>query len=75
MADEVLMNLLNAIGYTPTSNILNCKVKESTYTVEKLELKLNLEFPRPIPVSELADFNNALKKSLVEKSFCSSVVI
>ena len=75
MADQILTNLLEAINFKPTPNILNCKVTDSTLTVDTLELKLGLEFLRPIPVEELAIFNNTLKKSLVEKNFCHSVVI
>ena len=73
MADEVLQKLLDFIGYKPTPNILNCKVKSSTLDKDTMEMGLLLEFPKPIPISELVNFNNALKQGLVEKKLCHNL--
>ena len=75
MADDFLTNLLQIIGYKKTTNISNCKLKNSIFIKETKELTLNLEFPSPIPAKELADFNAAVKKGLVENYYCHKINI
>lgn len=75
MADEVLRKLFDAINFKPTHNMELGRVKDSTIEVETLTLSLNIEFPSPLPIEEIALFNNELKKGLISRNYCQAVNI
>lgn len=75
MADMIFQKLLETINYPLSMDIAEGRVEASELDVEKLELTLNICFPKVLPIKVIADLNKALKQGIVASGICNNAVI